>query len=82
MPIFTYQCSKGHRWEELRTRSEGSEVSEEPCRACMERAYAYGHELLDIDLPDFAGKKVPSSVSAVFHGQHTPTFYPNRKENK
>ena len=83
MPIYTYKCHAGHTWEEFRASSTGSETSEEPCRTCLEAADARGHELVEADLPDFAGKKVPSQFGVAFRGQGwTPTFHPNRKDNK
>lgn len=82
MPIYTYRCAQGHTWDEVRS-IEGSETSEAPCGACLEAADARGHELLEIDLPDFAGRKVPAQVSVSFRGKGwTPTHYRNRKDNK
>jgi predicted nucleic acid-binding Zn ribbon protein len=82
MPIYTYRCSAGHEWDEVRSIYD-SQTSTDPCAACLENVDALGIETLPEDLPEYAGKKVPAPVSVSFKGKGwTPTHYTNRKENK
>jgi hypothetical protein len=87
VPIFTYRCSQGHEWDEVR-RIEGSQVSESPCPTCLQALDAHGIDLSfpgdegHEDLSDFAGRRVPPATapSVKFNGPgFTPKFYPNRK---
>jgi hypothetical protein len=84
VPIYTYECEQGHRWEEFWNTHEGSEVSKEPCASCLEAADRLGVELEDEMIRDYAGRKVPSKgVRAIFRGiGWTPTFNPNQRGNK
>ena len=75
MPIYTYECEKGHRWDEIRSAAGDTQGSADPCPTCLEA---------DRNTPGAFipyGAKVPSSgVSARFKGQGwTPKFYPGRK---
>ena len=75
MPIYTYECPAGHRWEEQRL-FEGAEGSAEPCKACMESYRQIG---VDAVSPGTVyGKKVPSRPSVNIPGG-TPTHYPLRE---
>lgn len=79
MPLYTYRCSQGHQWDEVRGINEASEVSSEPCQTCLETADNLGYDIEPIDLPDFAGHKIPAQVSVkLAYRDATPTFYPNR----
>lgn len=72
MPIYTYECPQGHRWDEVRSlKGEGLEVSEDCCAACGPDETGVGT----------GGRRVPSTASVRIPGG-TPTHYPNMKENK
>ena len=80
MPIYAYRCPQGHQWDEVRGLAEDTALSAEPCQACMEVADNLGVELHESELPDFAGRKVPSQVTVKLNPRDaTPTFYPNRE---
>lgn len=73
MPIYTYECTEGHRWDEHRATAEGSEISEGLCPSCPSS---------EDGGPQY-GTKVPATFSVSLKGRgFTPTHYPNRKENK
>lgn len=73
MPVYTYECSKGHRWDEVRSIA-GSEVSSDPCATCVANSGAEGVAQYDQEL---LGKKVPSAGGSVtVRGPGlTPKFY-------
>ena len=79
MPIYTYRCSEGHEWDEVRS-VEGSEASEESCPECTRAASGPDGLRSGQAVPAF-GRKVPSTgVTPIFKGGGwTPKFYPNKK---
>jgi len=80
VPVYTYRCEAGHEWDEVRP-IEGSQISQEPCSACMEAIDAGGHDLgTQSDFSEFAGKKVPARASVSLKGPGwTPKFFPQRE---
>lgn len=80
MPIYTYRCSQGHTWDEVRGR-EGSEASEEPCATCMDSLAdaLHGNPTSIEVVKTLRGNKVPASFGVAFRGKGwTPKHYPNR----
>lgn len=68
MPVYTYRCSVGHEWDEVRSLSEDSQTSADPCPTCVEA---------DPTVHPF-GRKTVGQVSVKLGRGFTPTFYPNR----
>ena len=83
MPIYTYRCPNcGHEWDEVRSLTEESQASVDPCPVCTEGASGPAGLSPGQPVP-VVGTKVPSSFSVKFVGSGwTPTYYPNQRGNK
>jgi predicted nucleic acid-binding Zn ribbon protein len=80
VPIYTYECSAGHQWDEVRGLAEETEVSQDACEACMEALThdEYINRCHERSHPH--GRKVVTQVSVKLSGKDwTPKFYTNRK---
>jgi len=79
MPIYTYECPEGHTWDEVRSIEDDTQVSEEPCEACMEALSGDEFQYRVIEQSLTHGRKTVAQVTVRLSGPGwTPKFYKNR----